>query len=360
VTVSARCNSSSHVLFEVADTGIGIPAEYHETIFQEFSQVENPLQDRHRGTGLGLPLCRNLTALLGGHMWLESESGQGSTFFVEIPMVYVGEASTGQEPSLPVPDFHRSPVLYLEDSQEAADAFEVYLRNTEFQPILASSLQEAESWVARHTPAAVVSDVYIGDAQAWDLLRGLRSKYPHLPIIVTSAFDEAKRASNEGATLFIAKPLERGRLLNELRTLVSTPGTRQLLIVDDNEVSRYILRQLLDLPWLQVREAKNGAEALAALAEATPDAVVLDLLMPDITGIEVLRKIREVNSTADLPVLIYTSKTLTQDEAEILASLGAALVRKEDVSTRLSAQPFLEWLTNKGVAPQNSAARSNG
>jgi len=361
VTVSARCEGSSHVLFEVADTGIGIPAEYHETIFQEFSQLENPLQDRHRGTGLGLPLCRNLTALLGGRMWLQSEAGQGSAFFVEIPIVYVGEAPLAADAeSLPVPDFHRSPVLYLEDSAEAAQIFERFLRDTEFQPILASSLHDAESWVARHTPAAVVSDVYIGEEVAWELLRSLRAKFPALPIIVTSAYDETQRASKEGGTLFLPKPLERERLLQELRSLISAPGTRQLLIVDDNEVSRYILRQLLDLPWLQIREAKNGGEALAAVAECAPDAMVLDLLMPDLNGFEVLRRVRELSSTANLPVLIYTSKTLSGEERDSLASAGVTIVRKEDVSTRLSAQPFLDWLTAEGVVPQNTASHANG
>lgn len=361
VTVSARREGSSHVLFEVADTGIGIPAEYHETIFQEFSQVENPLQDRHRGTGLGLPLCRNLTALLGGRMWLESEAGHGSTFYVELPTVYVGEAPLASESeSLPIPDFHRSPVLYLEDSPEAANIFERILRDTEFQPILASNLNDAESWMARHTPAAVVSDVYLGDDQAWDLLRRLRARFPDLPIIVTSAYDEAQRASNEGATLFLSKPLERERLLHELRNLIAAPGTRQLLIVDDNEVSRYILRQLLDMPWLQIKEAKNGGDALAAVAEAVPDAIVLDVLMPDINGLEVLRRLRELSATANLPVLIYTSKTLSEEEKDQLAELRATLVRKEDVSTRLSAQPFLDWLTVQGVVPQNATSHANG
>ncbi len=85
------------MLFAVADTGIGIPREHHETIFREFSQIENPLQERHRGTGLGLPLCRNLAMLLGGRIWLESEAGSGSTFYVRIPITYVGEAIRTEE-----------------------------------------------------------------------------------------------------------------------------------------------------------------------------------------------------------------------------------------------------------------------
>ncbi len=361
VTVSATCSGSAKVLFEVSDTGIGIPVEYHETIFQEFSQIENPLQDRHRGTGLGLPLCRNLTALLGGRMWLHSESGQGSTFYVEIPIVYVGESLlASEEGSLPVPEFHRSPVLYVEDSPEAAIVFEALLRNTEFQPILASNLHEAELWVSRHTPVAIVVDVYLGEVAAWEFIRQARAQFPAVPIIATSVYDEAKHASKEGATLFLLKPLERERVLLELRSLTSQPGTRQLLIVDDNEVSRYILRELLNLPWLEIREAKNGGEALAAIANGAPDAMVLDLLMPDITGMEVLRRVRELSATASLPVLIYTSKTLSEEEKNHLEKLGAAVLRKEDVSTRLSARPFLDWLTAEGLAPQNPTPGANG
>src|SRR5579862_3577101 len=140
VVISARMAEDNQVLFTVADTGIGIPAEHHETIFREFSQIENPLQDRHRGTGLGLPLCRNLAMLLGGKLWLESEEGRGSTFFVQIPAVYVGEAVSSEEPGgLPAPEFHRTPILFLEDSPETAHIFESFLRNSEFQPILAST-----------------------------------------------------------------------------------------------------------------------------------------------------------------------------------------------------------------------------
>src|SRR5580698_8328041 len=134
VSVCARSAENERVLFEIADTGIGIPLEHQETIFQEFSQIENPLQDRHRGTGLGLPLCRNLATLLGGRLWLESVPGEGSTFFVEIPAVYIGEAAQADSGlALPAPEFHRAPVLILEDNPQTGTLFESYLRSTEFQ-----------------------------------------------------------------------------------------------------------------------------------------------------------------------------------------------------------------------------------
>src|SRR5580692_4106310 len=274
VKVSARLAKKEEVLFTVADTGIGIAPEHHETIFREFSQVENPLQEKHRGTGLGLPLCRNLALLLGGKIWLESELGKGSTFFVRIPCIYVGEsADTSDSDALPAPEFHRAPVLFLEDDEDTARIFESYLRNSEFQPILASRVSQAEAWTARHKPAAVVADVYIGDEESWGFMVRLREKLPELPLIVTSARDQSANALARGANLFLHKPLERDVLLRELRNLTVQTGTRRLLMVDDNEVSRYILRDLLSQPWLDIREASNGTEALKALGEGLPDAV---------------------------------------------------------------------------------------
>jgi signal transduction histidine kinase/CheY-like chemotaxis protein len=360
VTVCAKPSGENRVVFEVADSGIGIAPEHHDTIFQEFSQVENPLQERHRGTGLGLPLCRKLAALLGGRLWLESELGAGSRFFVEIPAVYLGEVRGASTALLPSPEFHRAPVLFLEDNQETGLAFEALVRNSEFQAIVANEISQARAWLDRHNPVAIVSDVYIGDETSYEFLADVRRSAPGLPVIVTSAFANAEEALAQGADVFLPKPLERESLLQELRRLTCGGGTRRILIVDDNDVSRYILRELLDQPWLRLSEAKNGAEALRSISESTPDAVILDFLMPDMSGLEVLRRVRQSSETKDLPVLIYTSKTLSEDERTQLASLQTPFLRKEDVSARLSPQPFLNWLARVGLMPEASASQSHG
>jgi signal transduction histidine kinase/CheY-like chemotaxis protein len=361
VRVTAQMSSPDSVLFSVEDSGIGIPLEHHEAIFREFSQIENPLQERHRGTGLGLPLCRNLALLLGGKIWLESEPGNGSTFHVSIPAIYVGESvETPEADSLPVPEFHRTPVLFLEDNAETARIFESFLRNTEFQPILASSVAQAEAWTARHTPAAVVSDIYLGDDTAWGFLERLRDRLPSLPLIATSMFEESQRAAGCGVDVFLSKPLERERILRELRRLTAQAGTCRLLLVDDNDVSRYILRELLHQPWLEIQEASNGTQALAALRENLPDGLILDLLMPDIGGVEILRQLRADPATESLPVLIYTSKPLSEPERAQLEAWRAKIVRKEDVSTRLSARPFLDWMKVAGLMPAATARDEDG
>jgi CheY-like chemotaxis protein len=309
---------------------------------------------------LGLPLCRNLAMLLGGRLWLESEEGKGSTFFVQIPAVYVGEAVSPElATELPAPEFHRAPVLFLEDNLETASLLESHVRNSEFQPILASSVAQAEVWTSRHKPAAVVSDIYIGDDQAWGFLARMREKWPDLPVIVTSIYEESRTAMDAVADLFLPKPLEQQILLRELRRLTAQFGTRRLLLVDDNDVARYILRELLDQPWLEVEEACNGRTATARLKEWAPDAMILDLLMPDVSGFEILRQLRAEKSTENLPVLIYTSKPLSEHERAQLESLRVRIVRKEEVSTRLSAQPFLDWLRAAGLAPDSIGREQN-
>jgi signal transduction histidine kinase/DNA-binding response OmpR family regulator len=350
VTVRAKQGNPGSIRFEVTDTGIGIPAEHHETVFREFSQVENPLQERHRGTGLGLPLCRNLALLLGGRIWLESELGRGSAFFADIPVVYSGE-SAEQASGSPAPEFHRAPVLILEDDQNTAALYESYLRHSEFQPIVVADVTRAKVWIERHSPEAVLADVYIGEEPSWDFIHDLREMWPALSLIVTSVHDESQRAFANGATTFLAKPFSRETLLAELRHGTVRSGPRRLLLVDDNEVSRYIVRELLDRPWLDISEARNGTEAIEMIRDHQPDGVILDLLMPDISGMEVLRRLREQATTADLPVVVFTSKPLTDSEKKSLENLDAGLIRKEDVSTRLSAQPFLEWLTRAGLTP---------
>jgi signal transduction histidine kinase/CheY-like chemotaxis protein len=355
VNISAKSQKDGQILFAVADTGIGIAPEHHETIFKEFSQVENPLQEKYRGTGLGLPLCRDLATLLGGRIWLTSEPGMGSTFFVEMPSVYVGEAFRPDDSSsLPEPEFHRIPVLYIEDEQETAKVFEALLRKTEFQPILVSSQAQAELWMSRHAPAAIVADVYIGAEPIWEYIRHLRVVSPQIPVIVTSAFSDPTAAFSRGANVFLPKPLEADTLLGELRRLTAQTGIRRVLLVDDNEVSRYILREILDQPWLEIEEVSNGTDALAAIHQAPPDGLILDLLMPDMSGFDILRTMRAHQKTEKLPVLVYTSKLLTDSEQKQLEGLNAPVVRKEDVSNRLSAQPFLDWARASGLLPDYS------
>jgi signal transduction histidine kinase/CheY-like chemotaxis protein len=354
IKISAEMRGSGSVLFEVTDTGIGIPPEHLETVFQEFSQIENPLQDRYRGTGLGLPLCKKMALLLGGKVWVTSELGRGSSFFVELPVVYKGEADVaGAREEMPVPEFSRPTVLLIAPDVQAFALVDPVFKTSEFQLIHVESLERAETWLQRHQPRAVVLDIEELGNPAWDFLRFFpkpQGAAEQVPLIAVVAPADSDQALDLGASLAISKPLEAASLLQDVRRVTRQEKPKKLLLVDDNDLSLYILRELLDRPWLNLVEAHNGQEALDIIDRDQPDAVILDLVMPGMGGFEVLQKLRDQEQTRRLPVIVYTSKVLTGEEKKRLTDLAAGLIAKSDVTTSLSPESLLSSLAKMDIA----------
>ena len=142
-----------------------------------------------------------------------------------------------------------------------------------------------------------------------------------------------------GATLAVSKPLDAASLLQDVRRVTRQEKPKKLLLVDDNDLSLYILRELLDRPWLNLVEAHNGQEALDMIDREQPDAVILDLVMPGMGGFEVLQKLRAQEQTRRLPVIVYTSKTLSDEEKQTVdRSWPRDLIAKSDVTTTLSPE----------------------
>jgi signal transduction histidine kinase/DNA-binding response OmpR family regulator len=355
IKIAAEQRENS-VLFEVTDTGIGIPADKLEEVFQEFAQVENPLQGRYRGTGLGLPLCRQLATLLGGKVWVTSELGRGSSFFTELPIIYKGEAELeSMRDEMQSPEFSRSAVLLVDSETNAFSMLEPTFRSSEFQLIHMESLERAESWLQRHKPNAVVCEM--SSSAAWDFLRFFseKNKFGEVaPFVAVTTEEDMPRAMELGAALAIFRPLEPDILLRDLRGITKHEQPKKLLLVDDNDLSLYILRELLDRPWLNLVEAHNGREALEMIDRERPDAVILDLVMPGMGGFEVLQQLRAKEQTRRLPVIVYTSKILTGEEKERLSGLSAGLVAKSDVTRTLSPESLLSSLARLDIAGPGS------
>ena len=351
VRVAVKRGHDNTVIFSVADTGIGIAADDHEKIFQEWIQLEAKVQKTVQGTGLGLPLTRKFARLLGGDVYVQSELGIGSTFFAALPITF-----TGATDAIYIPDVKRDlesdklPVLVVEDNQEALFIYEKYLKNTRFQVMPARTLAEARNALRRFRPAAVILDVLLQGEHSWELLHELKRDpaTASIPAFVITVVENREKALAMGADAFHSKPVDRLWLSQQLDEAASIKHGHHVLIIDDDEASRYVLKTVLGQMEFRFSEASGGRDGLRRAQESLPDIIILDLAMPDVTGFEVLKKLKENPRTAQIPVIVHTSKVLETEELEVLGE-AVAIVSKESKSRELSLEKFAQAFQKAGI-----------
>lgn len=328
----------NRVVFAVADTGIGIAPENQTHIFEEFTQLEHPLQRQVKGTGLGLPLCRKLATLLGGNVGVESELGTGSTFFAEIPVNYaeIIEETESVPEALPL-DNKQLPVLLVEDEAGTRLLYEKFLRGTGFQAVPARTIREAQQLLERVQPKAIILDILLPDQEAWTWLAQLKSnEYTrHIPVLIITVVEDSQKGLALGADAYHLKPVERSWLLEQLTRLTSQRPIPNLLLVDDEETGRYLLKKMLSKALLPIHEAANGPEGLRLACEKQPHAIFLDLIMPDISGFEFIAQLKANPTTHSIPVIVVTSKILSAKEKQQLLEDVQAILPKDTLSEEL-------------------------
>ena len=326
------------VRFTVADTGIGIALEDQGRIFDEFAQVEHPLQRRFKGTGLGLPLSRRLAILLGGTLTVQSELGVGSVFSVDIPIRFRGNIGEVDDPAATWQrDVSRLPVLVVEDALEDRIFYEKILKATPFQILSVRSLPHARQALSRVRPSAIILDILLQSEEAWDFLCQLKEtpETADVPVIVASTVNDQSKALALGADAFRLKPVDRTWLIQKLEELTGTSERCRVLIADDQEVMRLVIRQFLDSHRYEALEAATGHEAVAAARTHRPDLILLDLGLPDIDGREVLRLLKADSDTRSIPVVIVTSARLDQSERGRLSSQIEGIISKDSLTQEL-------------------------
>ncbi|MGD9765732.1 MAG: ATP-binding protein [Candidatus Binatia bacterium] len=341
VRVTARLSADERAVeFAVVDTGIGIAPEDHDRIFQEFTQVDSPLQRQVRGTGLGLPLCRKLAELLGGRVAVESAPGLGSTFTAHIPVVY--DAPRREQPSWVVDD-QRLPVLFVEDVSETLLIYEKMLSGTKFQLLAARTIREARDALATFRPRAIVLDILLHGEDAWGLLTELKRdpETDDIPVIVVTTVEDRQKGLALGAHAYCVKPADRHTLLQTLTRAVEPESVKRVLVVDDEEISRYVLCQHLAAPQRVITEAADGREAIRLARTEHPDVICLDLAMPNLDGYAVLEHLKADASTRHIPVVIVTSQPMRESERVPLLGQVAGILSK-DVCSREDAAAAID------------------
>lgn len=361
VVVSAQLDSlREEVVFAVADTGIGIALEDQERIFDEFAQVEHPLQRRFKGTGLGLPLSRRLAELLGGRLSVTSQPGVGSTFEAAIPVRYrpaIAALNTPRQ-SWDV-DPARLPLLVVEDGFETQLFYEKILKGSLFQTLPARTLGEAREGLARMRPKAILLDIILSDVEAWEFLAHLKQapETREIPVVVISTVDDTRKGLSLGADRYAVKPIERQWLIDTLEELTGASRTlTRVLAIDDQPAFRYVLTQLLDRSRYTIAEAENAEEGLRKAHLTQPDVILLDLTLPDLPGSDVLRRLKLDPVTAHIPVVILTSVPADDPVVAVTAGLASGFVSKH----ALTADSIAQAITLAISRPAGATSASHG
>ncbi|MBD2076918.1 response regulator [Phormidium sp. FACHB-592] len=340
------------VVLSVSDTGIGLTPEDQERIFEDFVQIESPLQKQVKGTGLGLPLARKLAELLGGSLSVHSQPGQGSTFAVSLPIVYphATELPSLLQPIAPLKAAHL-PILAVEDHTETLFIYEKHLQESRYQLIAARTLADARKALQKLRPAAIILDILLDGQNGWTFLRELKSDEAtrSIPILVITVIDNEQQALALGADAFLIKPVDRLPLLSKLNSLVTQGKAQTLLLVDDDPAYRYVVKQLLAETPLQILEAVNGQEGFALAETAQPTAILLDLEMPEVSGFDVLDRLKHNLNTQAIPVIIYSSTQLDTEAQSRLTAQSIAILSKETTAQAATLAQLRDAFVKAGL-----------
>jgi len=339
---------------EVRDSGPGIPLEEQAQIFESFSQG-SVAEGRQEGTGLGLAISKRLVEMHGSRLLLESAPHKGSRFYFDLPIA----PSTPPAKEMPIPQRQagsgRTRILVIDDDPVAASLIEAHLKSSErFEVACCCRPGDALEYVRQFSPDIITLDLLMPGPNGWQILQQLQHdpQTASLPVIMLTIVDQPELGLALGASEYLVKPVEASSLLGAVqRCMKGSADARSVLIVEDDPSSRHLLENQLQGAGYKVVVAADGIEARRWVALQKPGLVVLDLLLPGMGGIELLKEWRGQAGTADLPVVILTGKELSEEEQRFLEKQKVTLFRKShDWRPRLLEEIHRVLCENVGAA----------
>jgi len=347
------------LVVEVVDTGPGVTAEDRQRIFDAFQQGAR-LPRQTEGTGLGLTLSKRILELHGGRIWVDSEAGQGSTFGFALPagsgeLAVASVPQAGQASGLPtgVTPGPGPTVVVVEDDRRSFDLLRVYLEAAGARVVSARDGEEGLDTVRSLNPAGVVLDILLPGIDGWEVLARLKADpgTAAIPVIVVSMLDERGRGFALGAAEYLVKPVGKDQLMAALYRAEAMPERKHTVVaIDDDPMAIELVRASLEPEGWTVLGAATGQEGLALIRERQPSAVLLDLLMPGMDGFEVVEALRADPDTKTVPVVILTSKSMTQQDKERLQGRITYVARKTEFDLS-GLGGLLRWASTSRQSP---------
>jgi signal transduction histidine kinase/CheY-like chemotaxis protein/CHASE3 domain sensor protein len=363
VSLRVSATPQGQVAFAVQDSGIGIPPEQQEVIFEAFRQADGSTHRKYGGTGLGLSISRDLARLLGGDVDVQSEAGKGSVFTLRLPRQYTGSRVSKPEPPIAsdspiIPTFDFAPIvanvapgppaveddraqltpdsrtiLIVEDDLRFAAILRDLARELGFLCVATQNARDALAAAQRFKVHAIILDMNLPDRSGLEVLNELKRNLStrHIPVHVVSVADFSQQALSLGAVGYALKPVKREQLMIAFEKLQSKlqQGVRRVLVVEDDERQRDSIRQLLTSEDVEISGVATATEALERLKQTTFDCLVLDLSLPDLSGYEMLERMAEADEVSFPPVIVYTGRSLTRDEEQRLRRYSRSIIIKD-------------------------------
>jgi len=332
INATARADGRDLIL-RVEDTGVGIPPEQLEHIFEKFRQVDGSFTRAKGGTGLGLAIVRELTRILGGKVDVKSVLGRGTTFEIRIPDVVEGSDAPAEDDRKVSSDpatlrlDGETRVLLIDDDPMIQALVKARLGADGMTVTVASDGSEGLRAVREQRPDVVILDIRMPKLDGWAVLSAMKSdeSLTRIPVVILSVEEERGRGFSLGAFEYLLKPVEPEKLVSVILSAIS-PDSGEVLVVDDDEDTRQLVRRRLESEGFTVSDASNGEDALLRIRVNTPALLVLDLVMPSMDGFELLSRLRAAGH--DFPVVVLTGKELDDTDRARLREGLARVIQK--------------------------------
>jgi len=318
----------------IRDAGIGISVDNMSTLFQAFSQIDSSLARKFEGTGLGLAMVKRLAEIHGGTVAVASSEDEGSCFAVWLPIRgsnAMTPLTVQHAPALLSTDSGSNVALVVEDDERAADLVGLLLEGEGFSVLHAASAEEALRLAPLQPLSLITIDLELPGIDGWEFLLRIRevNTLAQVPVVIIATLIDSNMALASGAAAVLQKPLSRAQLSASLIRLGVQPSqfiTRTVLVVDDDPKAVEVIAAFLPISEYTVVRAYGGAEAITLAGRLRPDVILLDLMMPEVSGFEVVEALQRDMATANIPIVIVTAKHITELDRTALSGASAMVI----------------------------------